>query len=318
MSFTSSDFKDPKGGGVKFPVLGKAPVNIKGLNIGDYIVGVGTPFPMSSSGSADPSAIGSLAYDGWITAGGGVVNGWLYYVTFYPITIQNKKDSLLSVLRIRSGEDINARLSRLGPQKELYAINFDAKSSKSILGIELQEIPSLLSRTGKFFESSGRGKGRVWFLIDTTSGSISGRERYQNNSGNYEIRPIISPGSPSIEVQESPSVSEKTTAAPARAGEDNKVPFINSSGEHALVKIVGPTTKTVDVPSDVSKTIHVAHGEYYILIRYGTNGKFRYEKGDLFQIKQTQTSVSNVSITLHKVFGGNYHSYPILNNEFYQ
>lgn len=97
----------------------------------------------------------------------------------------------------------------------------------------------------------------------------------------------------------------------------NSITFDNQSGELALVKLVGPTSQTIEVPTAKSRKVSVVAGEYYILVRYGRDPKqFRYSKGDQFTVSQTPTQYSTISITLHKVVGGNYPSRMASKEEF--
>jgi hypothetical protein len=103
------------------------------------------------------------------------------------------------------------------------------------------------------------------------------------------------------------------------AGQDNDSPritFINASGEKCLVKLVGPTSVFVDVPNATQRAIAVRGGTYYILTRYGEAGHFRYTRGDPFDVTETPYSVSDISITLHKVVGGNYRTKPDSGRDF--
>ena len=97
----------------------------------------------------------------------------------------------------------------------------------------------------------------------------------------------------------------------------NTIAFDNQSGEHAIVKLIGPTKQTVEVPSGQSRRVNAATGEYYILTRYGSKpDEYKYAKGDPFTVTQTETQYSTISITLHKVIGGNYPTHPTSGEEF--
>lgn len=96
----------------------------------------------------------------------------------------------------------------------------------------------------------------------------------------------------------------------------SSITFINKSGVPALVKLVGPTRHTVEVGNGNSQTVKVAGGEYHMLVRYGTEGKYRYSKGDPFTVTETATQYEEISITLHTVAGGNYDSKPSSPEEF--
>jgi hypothetical protein len=60
----------------------------------------------------------------------------------------------------------------------------------------------------------------------------------------------------------------------------------------------------------------VAPGRYRILVRYGTEGPYRYAQGDPFEIEETAWSYSDVRITLHPVVGGNYRTHPATAADF--
>ena len=96
----------------------------------------------------------------------------------------------------------------------------------------------------------------------------------------------------------------------------NKVFFDNKSGEPALVKLVGPTTAEVKVPNGAKVGTDAAAGHYIIKIRYGTPSQYHYTKGEEFEVKQTATTRSRITITLHAVVSGNYDSHPISEKDF--
>ena len=104
--------------------------------------------------------------------------------------------------------------------------------------------------------------------------------------------------------------------AHAQDTESPRITFINQSGENCLVKLVGPTTAFVNVPNGGQRGIAVRGGTYYILTRYGEGGHFRYTRGDSFDVTETPYSVSDISITLHKVLGGNYRTKPDSGSDF--
>lgn len=97
----------------------------------------------------------------------------------------------------------------------------------------------------------------------------------------------------------------------------NTITLVNNSGEPALVKLVGSTPQTVEVPDGQSRTVPVASGEYSLLARYGAaQGHYTYSRGDPFTVTQTATEYSAITITLHKVVGGNYQTEPASKAEF--
>lgn len=99
----------------------------------------------------------------------------------------------------------------------------------------------------------------------------------------------------------------------------NTITFDNKSGEVALVKLIGPTGQTVEVPNGQSRTVNAGAGEYYILVRYGSKSdQYSYSKGDPFTVTQTATQYSAITITLHKVVGGNYPIHPTSQKNFDQ
>jgi hypothetical protein len=105
-------------------------------------------------------------------------------------------------------------------------------------------------------------------------------------------------------------------ACVASAWAQNTVSFDNQSGEPALVKLVGPTSSEIEVPNGTKQGVQASAGRYIIKVRYGTPGKFTYSKGEEFEVKETATSRSKTTITLHKVVAGNYDSKSISAAEF--
>ncbi len=95
----------------------------------------------------------------------------------------------------------------------------------------------------------------------------------------------------------------------------NTVTFDNQSGETALVKLIGPTSKKVEVPNATKQNVEAFAGCYTIKVRYGTPGRYRYSKGQEFEVKETATTASAITISLHKVKAGNYDSRPITEKE---
>ena len=63
----------------------------------------------------------------------------------------------------------------------------------------------------------------------------------------------------------------------------------------------------VDVPNASTKGILIKNGTYYIVTRYGSaEEKYRYSKGRKFTMNASKKKRQIVTITLHKVKGGNY------------
>jgi len=106
--------------------------------------------------------------------------------------------------------------------------------------------------------------------------------------------------------------------AAAHAQYHSSVTFENGAGQTALVKLVGPSARTVSVPSGVShREVAVAPGRYYIVVRYGDReGHYSYMKGDPFEIEEAGNQYSELSITLYAVANGNYGSSPARQADF--
>jgi hypothetical protein len=99
----------------------------------------------------------------------------------------------------------------------------------------------------------------------------------------------------------------------------NTITFENHSGQPALVKLIGPTSQAINVPKGQNQTVNVASGEYHILVRYGSDpANYTYTRGDTFIVRQTETRYSAITITLHKVIGGNYEGRTISRKRFDQ
>ncbi|MBI5387399.1 MAG: hypothetical protein HZA90_22285 [Verrucomicrobia bacterium] len=96
----------------------------------------------------------------------------------------------------------------------------------------------------------------------------------------------------------------------------SKLTFDNQSGKPALVKLVGLTVSSVSVENGKAVSVSVGSGHYYIKVRYGASGTYSYSKGDEFDVAETATVESHITITLHKVVAGNYNSKQISEQEF--
>jgi hypothetical protein len=97
----------------------------------------------------------------------------------------------------------------------------------------------------------------------------------------------------------------------------NTITLENESGDFALVQVIGPTERLIEVPQGQKRTVNVTAGEYYLLARYGESPeRYRYTKGESFKVTQTATQYSTITITLHKVAGGNYPTQPTSQEEF--
>ncbi len=91
----------------------------------------------------------------------------------------------------------------------------------------------------------------------------------------------------------------------------------NDSGQFVLVKIVGPTRAVLKVPLDRKKKVHLASGEYYILVRFGFAPKeYIYTKGEPFTLAQEQDRFSHTSIILHRVIAGIENPHEVSGEEF--
>jgi hypothetical protein len=61
----------------------------------------------------------------------------------------------------------------------------------------------------------------------------------------------------------------------------------------------------------------VPAGTYYFLVRYcDDGGRCRFSQGDPFEVVQSQTQYSVITITLHTVSNGNYHERPASRDDF--
>jgi ankyrin repeat protein len=99
----------------------------------------------------------------------------------------------------------------------------------------------------------------------------------------------------------------------------NIVSFDNKSGEFALVKLMGPSATTIEVPRGETGKVNAAAGDYYLLIRFGeVPESYRYARGDDFKVTETASQYSITTITLFPVVNGNYDTHPISRKLFDQ
>jgi hypothetical protein len=103
---------------------------------------------------------------------------------------------------------------------------------------------------------------------------------------------------------------------PLFAAERPSITFENKSGDDASVRLDGPTSGRFQVSNSTSKTVEVAGGVYRMYVRYGGAGNYRYTRGDSFTVYEGPDGVDQITITLHKVVGGNYGTSPSSETEF--
>jgi hypothetical protein len=97
----------------------------------------------------------------------------------------------------------------------------------------------------------------------------------------------------------------------------NQVTFDNRSGNDALVKLIGPSGGVITVPNNQARTVQVASGTYFILVRYGNDPRnYAYTRRQTFSVEQVGSMYSVIRITLHTVIGGNYEAHSIPATEF--
>lgn len=103
----------------------------------------------------------------------------------------------------------------------------------------------------------------------------------------------------------------------AFAGEERHgLTFMNRSGDAALVKLVGPSRRTVPVAEGQDERVQITAGTYYIYVRYGAKAPYRYTKGETFQIEDPINGYVEAQLTLHGVAHGNYSVGPSSEDEF--
>jgi hypothetical protein len=145
-----------------------------------------------------------------------------------------------------------------------------------------------------------------------------------NVPGTSAVKTAAAPPATAPTVGEGTGFSEGAPALPKGSpgkeqvdGFRNTVKLDNRSGRPALVKIVGPVRRTVEIPDSRSEVVRVPRGRYFIGIRYGDDPlHYDYKKGEAFDVEETENSYSEVYITLHPVPGGRYRTSEISAGEF--
>ena len=107
-------------------------------------------------------------------------------------------------------------------------------------------------------------------------------------------------------------------ARPAHGQDSNLVTFENQSGEFALVILVGPTSRNITILPGWTRTVRVPGGAYYIVARYGlTPKRYRYIRGEAFEVPASSSSCPPIQITLGRVtHGGDCFAQAITPEEF--
>lgn len=99
-------------------------------------------------------------------------------------------------------------------------------------------------------------KGYAFFAAEMLSGNAKrgittmkqGRSGFNLFVAIFFVMLVLGASPPSVHAQDNP----------------NTITFDNKSGEPALVKLIGPTGQTVEVPNGESQTVNTGAGEYYI------------------------------------------------------
>ena len=82
----------------------------------------------------------------------------------------------------------------------------------------------------------------------------------------------------------------------------NTITIDNQSGQYAEVKVIGPSKEFVKIPLDQRRTVRVAEGQYYLLVRYGFSPKeYVYTKSDPFTVTEPEGKFSIITFTLHRI-----------------
>lgn len=106
-----------------------------------------------------------------------------------------------------------------------------------------------------------------------------------------------------------------STSARLLAGESPTITVRNESSDSVLAKLRGPSSGSVSIPAGGSRTVNVRGGNYLALFRYGSGGRYSYTKVGPFQVVETDSEVSEITIVLHTV-AGNAQEQPSSEREF--
>src|SRR5882762_2634508 len=99
------------------------------------------------------------------------------------------------------------------------------------------------------------------------------------------------------------------------AADSPTITISNQSSETVLAKFRGPTAGSISIPAGGSRTVQVRGGDYLALFRYGSAGRYSYSKVGPFQVVETDSEVSEITIVLHTV-AGNAQEQPSNEREF--
>jgi len=86
-----------------------------------------------------------------------------------------------------------------------------------------------------------------------------------------------------------------------RAGESPTITIKNESSEPVLAKLRGPSPGVLSIPAGGSRTVNGSGGNYLAFFRYTSGGRYSYTKVGPFEIFETDSEVSEITIVLHTV-----------------
>jgi hypothetical protein len=118
-----------------------------------------------------------------------------------------------------------------------------------------------------------------------------------------------------------PGVSTLGSIPKPKGNKKNFVRFVNRSGQPACVRLFDQKTSArvveVEVPNQKTKGVLTKNGVYFIVTRYGETEKdYRYSKGKKITVQPPPGKRQVVTITLHKIKGGNYPTQKADKNQF--
>lgn len=136
--------------------------------------------------------------------------------------------------------------------------------------------------------------------IKEVKGTFSDFHFKLKNGKKYNFRGFDSQGHPSDLVAAAAVDAINAYLAPARKSL-NTITVENLSSMPAKLKLIGPSSQTVDLRAGASAALTVTSGTYSILIRYGVSPiEYEYAKAGPLTVNRTENAHSSVKITLRK------------------
>lgn len=291
---------------VGYMVNAYPPVKITGIKAGRYWVGITTQFDPLMGENLNPMKMPSFnpldfyAWDGSEKNMLSTKEGGIIYTAWYSAWVEPQKNAVVTVVRMKKGSDINARLQELPPRSPMYKVS--AKPSDD----ETLKLVNLLQKYGKAFQSQDSilsvqqaEGGSIYHLVAGEKADNLKRSLFGEMPQGDPIS--FSTSNPNASAREKNGDSTVLPPYESDLNGPNEVRVMNPNKFGVFVGLRKTNSgKNFEVSPGSVSSVFVPDGKYEIYFVYSNQPDALY-KGDGFTLER-----NGIEIKLVKVTGGNY------------